>query len=153
MYLIDGNNLCGAARDRRLGMPTDPREMLARLTAFAAARRAFLTVVFDGAGGLRGTGRVRVIHSGAGRSADDRIVQLVGDHSRPADITLVSSDRDLRSRVRGLGARVMGCAEFAARMKTASLRRPDDPNDPDDPEEKPSPGDIEDWERYFTGEG
>lgn len=147
MYLIDGNNLCGAARDRRLGMATEPREMISRVTAFAEARRTVLTIVFDGAGGLRGTGRVRVIHSGRGRSADDRIVELVRSCSRPRDITLISSDRELRSRVRALGARVMGCAEFAARLKAAALRSPDDS------EAKPSPGDIEDWERYFTGEG
>ena len=34
-YLIDGNNLCGAARDRRLGLPTDEAEMVLLLADFA----------------------------------------------------------------------------------------------------------------------
>lgn len=145
-YLIDGSNLCGAARDRRLGLPTGEEEMVRRLAAFASRRRTRLTVVFDGpAGPRRATGRaggVTVIYSG-GQEADDRIVAIVERDARRPDITLVTSDRGLRARVRALGARVIGCREFSGILaKTAA----------EEADEKPLPGDIEKWARYFSGE-
>jgi predicted RNA-binding protein with PIN domain len=146
-YLVDGNNLCGAGRDRRLGLPTDQDDMVRLLNDFATRRSTRLTVVFDGpaaAGRVRGSpGRVRVLHSGAGRTADDTIVALAGGTSAPRDITLVSSDRELGARVRALGCRVMGCRQFAETVHRARARSGD---------EKPAAVDIDLWERYFAGE-
>src|SRR5262245_4949443 len=102
-YIVDGSNLTGAARDRRLGLPRDEHELVRRLAAFAAARRAYVRVIFDGpaegrgpAGHARRAGRVSVQYSGAGRIADDVIVQLVSADRAPADVTVVTSDRELR---------------------------------------------------------
>lgn len=147
-YVVDGNNLLGAARDRRLGLPRLEQDLVRRLAAFAHARRAFLRVVFDGpaqgrAGGQ--AGRVKVQYSGAGRLADDVIVDLVRADANPADLVVVTSDAALRSRVRAAGGRVMGCAEFARRLEQSGSDG--------DPDEKPLPGDVEAWERWFRGEG
>jgi len=147
-YLIDGNNLLGAGRDRRLGIPVDEQELIAMLSAFAAARHAHLTIVFDGSLQSRGharagTGRIRVRYAGR-RSADDVIVDLVRSCPAPKDMIVVTSDRDLRSRVRASDGRVMGCREFADALQ----RLPGG----DEDEEKPMTGDIAMWERYFAGE-
>ncbi len=154
-YLIDGNNLCGAARDRRLALPRDEPEMLRALSGFAEGRSAWLTVVFDGPasprrpGGIaRGAGRVRLVHSGRGRSADDCIVEIARRSAAPADLTVVTSDRDLASRVRTLGCRVIGCRAFAETLhRAADSRR----RRADEGTEKPQPGDVEEWERWFRG--
>lgn len=120
-YLVDGNNLCGAARDRRLGLPMDEREMILRMQELCARDSRGLTVVFDGipseARGLGGSGSyegVRVAYSGTGRTADDAIIEIVERAADRRAIVLVSSDRALRTSVRALGARLMGCRRFAA---------------------------------------
>ncbi len=147
-FLVDGSNLAGAARDRRLGLPRDEQDLVRRLADFAEARRTSLRVIFDGpaagrggAGRARRAGRVSVLYSGSGRIADDVIVDLVSSNRSPSDLIVVTSDRDLRSRVRAAGGRVMGCAEFSETLKRVGETRTQD--------EKPLPGDIEDWVQYF----
>jgi len=149
-FLVDGNNLCGAARDRRLGLPFDEPSMIALLSDFATRRVTWITVVFDGpAGDRRGSGRagragrLKIAYSGSGRIADDLIVELGSRAGAPGNVIVVTSDRQLKSRVRDAGCRVMGCSEFAEKV-TSTAR--------DTPEEKPLPGDVEEWERYFRGE-
>ena len=149
-YLVDGNNLCGAARDKRLKIPMDEQEMIRRLSSFAEGRAAPLTVVFDGSPG-RGRqpgriGRLTIDYSGRGRPADDVLVDIVHDSSNPKNMILVSSDQRLRNRVRALGCRVMGCREFAGILNRTP--RGADAGD----NEKPSTVDIEEWERYFAGD-
>jgi predicted RNA-binding protein with PIN domain len=151
-YVIDGNNLLGAARDHRLGLPRDEQELVRRLSAFAHARRTFLRVVFDGPAAARGgagratrAGRVKVLYSGSGRIADDVIVDLVRADAAPADIVVITSDAALRARVRASGSRVMGCAEFARKLADAAAAAAGD-------DDKPLPGDVEEWERWFRGE-
>ncbi len=119
-YLVDGNNICGAARDRRLGIPTDEGEMIRLLESFSSGSLQAITAVFDGlASEKRGLGRcgkfggVEVIYSGRERSADDLIVEIVESLSSSGETVMVSSDRALRSSVRALGSRVMGCRRFA----------------------------------------
>lgn len=156
-YLIDGNNLCGAARDRRLGLPIGEAEMVHTLAEFASRRRCFLTVVFDGpATGRRGAadggkaGRVTVRYSGSKRSADDWILDHAGGFADPRAITLVTSDRALASRARSLGCRVVGCRQFADAVHRAAARGGAGGLEAGD--EKPLAADVEDWERYFAGE-
>ncbi len=146
-YLIDGNNLCGAGRDRRLHLPTGEPEMVAVLADFATRRSGALTVVFDGPAGPGRSpgrpGRVRVVHSGPRRTADDVIVDLAERSRTPADITVVTSDRELRDRVRALGCHVPGCRRFAEIIQ----RAPSPPGN-----DKPDRVDLDDWERYFAGD-
>jgi len=151
-YLIDGNNLLGAARDARLALPRTERELIRVLSRFAGRRRGRLTIVFDGPPGSRQGGAagpaagVKVIYSGAGRTADDVILEMAERSRAPGDIVLVTSDRALRSRARGLGCRLMGCAEFAARLSAAGEPAAGE-------EDKPAAGDAEEWLRWFSSRG
>jgi predicted RNA-binding protein with PIN domain len=149
-YLVDGSNLAGAARDRRLGLPREEQDLVSRLASFAASRRTRVQVVFDGpaqgrggAGRARQAGRVKVHYSGSGRTADDHIVNLVRGDNSPADIIVVTSDRELASRVRAAGARVMGCARFAEALHRTA-------HGSGEADEKPLPGDTRDWEAWFN---
>ena len=153
-YLIDGNNLCGAARDARLGLPRTEEGLIRTLARFRQRRTAPLTVVFDGPKSeRRGMGRAGMVggltvhYSGAGRTADELILEIVGRSRNPRDIVLVTSDRSLRTQARALGCRVMGCSEFAHRLADAGG------SGSPETEEKPLPGDVEEWERYFTSRG
>ena len=148
-YLVDGNNLLGAARDARLGLPRDESALLRLLDRFAQARRSEILVVFDGPAGARRAaghadrvGRARVRYAGSGRQADDLIVEMIAGWNNPAEITLVSSDNQLRGRAKVAGARVLGCAEFAGRLRDATSGSTSE-------DDKPLVGDIAEWEEYF----
>jgi len=149
-YLVDGNNLCGAARDMSLGLPRDEADMVRLLDRFAQARQSEILVVFDGPSGSgRATGqagrvgRVKVRYAGSGRQADDLIVEMISGWNNPAEITLVTSDNELRRRARSAGARIMGCTAFAAKL-TSTGTSSDAAED-----HKPLVGDIDEWEEYF----
>ena len=49
-------------------------------------------------------------------AADDRIVELVDSDPDPADLLVVTSDRDLRERVAAHGAQVLGSGTFLRRL-------------------------------------
>ena len=120
-FIVDGMNVIGTEPDgwwrdrgaarRRLV------ESLARLDDGGE-----ITVVFDGhaqAGeedqAALTAVRVRFAPGGP-NAADDAIVAMVHALPSPADITVVTSDRALVERVRGLGARVESAKAFRARL-------------------------------------
>ena len=49
-------------------------------------------------------------------AADDRIVELLGARDDRGDVTVVTSDRDLRRRVGDLGAAVVGAGSLLDRL-------------------------------------
>lgn len=92
--------------------------LVERLAAFAAREGVALTVVLEGA---RLTGIAEGPHAGIevryarrrGRNAaDDRIVELVAADADPASLLVVTSDRELASRVRAAGAGTTGARAF-----------------------------------------
>jgi predicted RNA-binding protein with PIN domain len=115
--LVDGYNvtkapggfgaLALAAQRERL---TDSVERLARRRSVAA------TIVFDGSDVPRGTvrrhrGAVDVHYSRPPESADDHLVAVL--EALPADpVVVVTSDRGLQERVRGLGATVASAQQL-----------------------------------------
>src|SRR4051812_48814235 len=74
-----------------------------------------VTVVFDGRPfDVQDAGHVDVrFASRPGRNAaDDDIAALVADAADPSGLTVVTSDRELASRVRAHGVEVVGAKEF-----------------------------------------
>jgi predicted RNA-binding protein with PIN domain len=120
LLIIDGNNVMGARpwtrwwRDRANAAQVLSAEIEARLDGIEDA-----TVVFDGrapADGPSTSPVVRVRYAGAdGASADDLIVTLV-EGADTDEVTVVTSDRELASRVGALGARVEGAGTFVRRL-------------------------------------
>jgi predicted RNA-binding protein with PIN domain len=123
--IVDGNNVFGSRPD---GWWRDrdgaARKLVTELRALAAHTGDRITVVFDG--------RPRVAlaegdHDGvevlyarrSGRDAgDDRIVEAVRSDADPADLVVVTSDRDLTRRVRELGAQVEGARSVSRDRET-----------------------------------
>ena len=111
-WLVDGSNLggkLGGAAGAR-----DASEVVRRVVAWARGRRDEVVLVFDGPGSpdvAARYGPVRVAWSGAA-SADERIVARV--EREPTRWTVVTADRELATRCRGLGARTAGPADLLA---------------------------------------
>ena len=61
---------------------------------------------------------VRVVYAvrAGANAADDRIVELVASDPAPAGVRVVTSDRALQARVRGLGAQVVSTREWLRRL-------------------------------------
>lgn len=90
------------------------RRLLAALQELAATSGDEVTLVLDGrpladvAEGDHGAVAVFYATRRGPNAADDRIVELVRADAEPDSLTVVTSDRELRRRVRELGASVEG---------------------------------------------
>ena len=119
-WIIDGNNVMGAAPD---GWWNDPRAGAERLTQRIARwcrdREDDVIVVFDGrhdasiARLAGGNLSVEFAGSSARDAADDRIVELLGDE--PPATTVVTSDRGLIARLPA-GVATIGAGTFRRRL-------------------------------------
>ena len=125
--IVDGMNVIGT---RPTGWWRDrdgaKRELIATLQDFADTSGTSLTVVLDGrplAGVPEGShDGVRVLYAPRrGRdAADDRIVELVEADNDPSSLVVVTSDGELRRRVRRLGAEVLGSSRLLRRIEERS---------------------------------
>lgn len=108
---LKGNNL-QAERER----------FIEGLGCYRGQRRDKITVVFDGfrAGmdspTVKKRGGVEVIYSRRGQTADEIIKQMVEQTPNPRDIMVVSSDREISSFVKSLGASVTGARSLADKL-------------------------------------
>jgi predicted RNA-binding protein with PIN domain len=115
-WLVDGMNVIGAGaggwwRDRHGAI----RALATALERFAAASGEQVSVVFDGrepAGGVEAAGIEVAFAPGGRNSADDEIAARAGADLAPAELRVVTSDRELAERVRARGAEVVGAAAF-----------------------------------------
>jgi predicted RNA-binding protein with PIN domain len=113
--LVDGMNVIGSRPDGWWRDRDGARRRFAqRLAGLAAGSDDTYTVVFDGsplpdlAEGTHDGVRVLYARRSGRDAADDRIVEEVAGDPQPSSLTVVTSDRDLASRVRPLGADVRG---------------------------------------------
>jgi predicted RNA-binding protein with PIN domain len=119
-WLVDGMNVIGSRptgwwRDRRGAM----RDLVEELDRFAAATEDEVTVVFDGRRFELSGEQVEVAFaSRRGRdAADDDIAALAERDPDPAELSVVTSDRDLAQRVEATGAQVVGAGAFRRRLE------------------------------------
>jgi predicted RNA-binding protein with PIN domain len=121
--LVDGMNVIGSRpdgwwRDRDAAI----RRLLVRLQRAATRSDGALTLVLDGrpladvAEGLHDGVNVRYARRGGRDAADDRIVELVAADSDPTSLCVVTSDRELATRVTALGATTQGAGAFLRRL-------------------------------------
>jgi predicted RNA-binding protein with PIN domain len=122
-WLVDGMNVVGSRpdgwwRDRRAAM----KRLSESLAAFATETGEPLTVVFDGQPFDLSAPPVEVLFASTdGRNAADHdIARNVQQDADPQSITVVTSDRELASRVTAAGCRVEGASQFRRRLETLS---------------------------------
>lgn len=151
-YLIDGNNVMGQTPGWHRDKTAARHRLVEQVAEFARARKARVTVVFDGepddrhpeASAHRG---VKVFYAEKGSNADRRIEKLVESSTDRRGITVVTSDRLLATIVRARGALVLRSGEFRRLVESTAFSRPL----PEDGEQA-EPGDVDEWLRYFGEE-
>jgi hypothetical protein len=113
LILIDGCNLLHVEGILPPEVAGVDAAGLAALVAGSRYRREEAILVMDGPrGGGGGRDRVRVVASGAGRSADAWIAAMVDRSSSPRSILVVSSDREVQRHARRRRCRVLDAERF-----------------------------------------
>jgi hypothetical protein len=128
LIVVDGANVVGSVpdgwwRDRR-GAATRLRDALAARSTGTRLPESLLgavTLVVEG--GARGVPPVAGVHvEAAPRSGDDHIVSLVADNVAHRPVVVVTADRELRERVRELGASIVSPGELRAAISYTGRR-------------------------------
>ena len=137
--LVDGYNVLHAIprfAPRGADLAT-ARERFESWLSVAAGRAGIgcCVLVWDGRGGRRErrAGRLTVLYTAAGVSADDRLLDLCRGEfaTRSASTWVVSSDRDVQDPARQLGVTVLGAMAFYRGWSTPKGDRSGDTeNDP-----------------------
>lgn len=128
--VVDGYNLI--LRDPVLApisqrsLQTAREALLARLLSSYDLRACDLTVVFDGQGATETTdrwGKIRVIYSRFGQSADEVIARLATETKDPSQLVVLSDDRAVRGSATRAGGVAAGSAD---RRQPTAAAKPDD---------------------------
>jgi predicted RNA-binding protein with PIN domain len=142
-YWFDGNNLIG--------------QSVAAAKADSQARRAFLSalysyhkdgggkffVYFDGDDPERSASPPGVsVRYSAPLSTDKAILQRLREVQNPAEVIIVTNDRELRTQCRNEGAAVLNWQEFTSKMQSRRLQQRNK-------NEQPERVDVDEWMRYF----
>jgi predicted RNA-binding protein with PIN domain len=107
LYLFDGNNVLHAGRFR------DRAELVDRLAGYVALQGARGVVVFDGVGEDVHVGPLEVRFA---EHADDIVERLAAEHRASEPVTVVSSDRAIRTTA-GPTTRRVSAAIFLRELK------------------------------------
>ena len=137
--IVDGYNVLHACRWMASSWKgVDRAEFCGLLGRLARHGGEKVTVVFDAvASGPDSAGakavNLEVIYSGHGRTADEVIIQMVKMSSGPRDLTVVSSDREIKSAARRRGCKVKTAGEFikdsARELERAESKKNKEPSE------------------------
>jgi len=130
IWLVDGYNVLHTAvlggKDRsQWWTGSRRRELLERASGFDADAEVW--IVFDGpddSGATTESSGPRCVFAD---SADDWLVDRVRRAEDPAEIAVVTADRQVAGRARGRGARVVSPKDFLARCATLQANPEDSP--------------------------
>jgi predicted RNA-binding protein with PIN domain len=153
-YLFDGNNLLGSWGGPR-GEDDRRSEVVRRVAEFCRLRGAKATVVFDGHP-LRGDmaqqqlGNLTLRVPERGQDADTVIRELIDRAPRAADLTVVSSDKELYSYAKTMGASAIRAHEWNALERQLLQQRGRAAAAGEKPERE---DDLEGWLKKFGGDG
>jgi predicted RNA-binding protein with PIN domain len=125
--IVDGYNVIHADPQlkRTVGRSLESarRALVRMLRVYLESKSVRVTLVYDGRGGITDVdvelpGRLQVLYSPAGQSADELILDIVGDSANPREYVVVTSDMaDIGREVRSMGAVVLPSPEFLARIR------------------------------------
>ena len=118
MLIIDGYNLLRAVQnlsEQTAGVAdTQICHIISRYLTLTKSRGA---IIFDGVGprdktGFNNVANLEVVFSGRSKEADDIIEKLVLQNSAPRSLTVVSSDRRIKSAANKKKATAIGSVDF-----------------------------------------
>jgi rRNA-processing protein FCF1 len=116
-YLLDGNNLIGTVRKTSRPSDGDRAALVSEIADRLRRTRARATIFFDGPAGAKPTSLgALTVRTASGMSADDAILGEIRRSRAPADIVVVTADRELSRRSRDAGAKGMAPGDFFARF-------------------------------------
>ena len=125
-FIVDGYNVIHAdpelKKTVRFDLQSARRELVQRLKRYLEAKNVRLTVVFDGHGGITDVdveipGRLQLVYSPAGETADALILAMLEDSANPRGYVVVTSDMaDIGRAARSMGASVLSSDEFLSRI-------------------------------------
>jgi predicted RNA-binding protein with PIN domain len=131
--LVDGSNIMHAWPELRALLSRDRNAARSRLSHAVAplhdAGHLRVTIVFDGSGPeltverQSGHPTFAHVHTPAGTTADEVIIQLVGRAGKPGDCVVATDDRAVRQAVEGLGASCVSSDDLAAWAERADSRQ------------------------------
>ena len=164
--LVDGYNaifrLPGLRDLARQDLERAREELVRRLAEALGESGARVTVVFDGSqegAGARGkrtggSGKVAVVFSAPGETADQRIQRFIeagrsGAKAGGTSFRVVSSDRELAGRAKLWGAEAITCEAFMRELGRAPRSRPKSASKPPPSSDK----EIAAWEEIFRRRG
>ena len=152
--IVDGYNVLHADPDLKQMIRRDLQEarriLVRRLTEYLGDRRVQVTLVFDGRGGLTDVdveipGKLQVLYSAAGQTADEVIVGILERSDSPRRFIVVTSDMaDIGRTARAMGAGLLSSRDFLTRIQPAAA--------PDEPADGETPVDLDYWLKQFGQE-
>lgn len=122
-YLIDGNNLIGYISRFAQNDPRSRLDLLGQLWLFQRATRKRLIVIFDGPVDqqllkeCQHWPKFELYFAPPGERADELILNYLQKNPQPRNLIVVTSDRELQSKGRLQGAKLMTCPEFARHLR------------------------------------
>ena len=124
-YIIDGDNLIGSSPDLSLSDPEARSKLIYIVKKFQEKRKNNVVIVFDGEpeNGLQREdicAKFCVRYPQNGSSADDEIKRIMRGLNYFRDVTLVTSDRELKTYAKKKGARTVNSIEFYFELKRVS---------------------------------
>ncbi|MGC8658499.1 MAG: NYN domain-containing protein [Desulfomonilaceae bacterium] len=148
-FIIDGNNLIGRKIDRDPKWRLVKEQLLHKVVKFVAITGKKVKIVFDGIeeanyqDGIVFKG-VQIFYAKPGKSADERIKNMIRNISYARDVTVVSSDKELRSFASSRGAKIITRETFRSELRKLSAREQKEIKD-----SNPKIENISEWLDYF----
>jgi predicted RNA-binding protein with PIN domain len=142
-YWFDGNNLIGRSAAAAKSDAGVRRAFLSTLSSLHRSGGGLFLVYFDGDDPDRAAAPPGVaVRYSAPYSADEAILRRLREIQHPAEVLIVTNDRQLMTRCRHEGAKAMTWQEFTAKMESRPAVRPRK-----SAQEKPV--DVEEWIDFF----
>jgi uncharacterized protein len=122
-YFIDGYNLIFRVFQKKASLEEKRSEILAIFNQVALQQQLDLTFVFDAtlqkdAMSHRGHyDHLEIVYTGAAESADDYILHEISERINPSLETVITSDRELATRSKNLGAQALSIENFLAMLR------------------------------------
>jgi predicted RNA-binding protein with PIN domain len=152
--IIDGNNLIGSIPDITLDDPKARRKVIEIVRKYQENKKNAVIIVFDGEpdGNFHRqplNEKFTVIYPRYGDSADDEIKRILNRYTYFKDVTLVTSDRELKTFAKKKGARTINSIEFHYELRRKYRAQGIKENNQKRIDARLSDNEIDQWMKIF----